>query len=312
MKQSVSYYVKENDTDESIRSYLNECHVDGIENLIYGDKPAVHPVTGVTSGCHLAFWPTWLDFYLGNTSRYRNDFPNDEALIRAFHGTTQDDWISYIKGNIRAALAEEPAYLVWHVADCSIEEAWTWKFHYSSRDVLRYTAELFHKVADVIPDSVQVLFENIFWPGLNLLDPDNVAYFFDQVGMKNVGIMLDTGHLMNTSPYGIYTEQDGVEYVTSVLNRLGSLSKLIRGVHLSCSLSWAYRSTFDRRPPDAPSGIEIMKHITSIDQHRPFQTDAMRPVLDHIQPEFLTHELFSDDFSIPVDKVNLQKAALGI
>lgn len=312
MKQSVSYYVQEGDTEDSIRSCLKQCHLDGIERLVYEDIPPEHPLAAVCIGCHLAFWPTWLDFYLGNEKRYRKDFPTAESLRRTFHGTTRKEWISYIKGNIRAALAENPEYLVWHVADCTIEEAWTWKFHYSSRDVLKNTANLFAEVSDVVPDTTLVLFENIFWPGLNLLVPDEVNYFFELIGRDNVGIMLDIGHLMNTSPYAIYDEIDGARYVKAVLDRLGELADCIRGIHLSCSLSWEYRNSFERIAPHAPSGMQIMNHITSIDQPRPFTTAAMTPILDYLNPDFLTHELFADDYSIPIGKVNQQKSALGI
>lgn len=312
MKQSVSYYVQKGDTEESIRGCLSQCRLDGIERLVYEDTPPDYPIPSVCTGCHLAFWPTWLDFYLGNEKRYRKDFPTDESLRRTFHGITREEWVSYIKGNIKAALAEKPEYLVWHVADCTVEEAWTWKFHYSSREVLKNTARLFAEVSDAVPDTTLVLFENIFWPGLNLLVPEEVNYFFELVGKNHVGIMLDIGHLMNTSPYAIYNEHDGARYVRSVIDRLGHLSKLVRGVHLSCSLSWEYRSSFERIAPVSPSGMEIMNHITAIDQHRPFTTDSMRPVLEHLNPEFLTHELFSKDDSIPIAQVNQQRSALGI
>lgn len=76
-----------------------------------------------------------------------------------------------------------------------------------------------------------------------------------------------------------------------------------------------------RRLPADPCGAPPAKitpeiighHIISIDQHRPFTTDAAKRIVDTVEPEFLTHELFGLDFSIPVDKVTMQRnAAMGI
>ena len=178
MKQSVSHYMMPYDREEDIEKTLRKLHLDGIENLIYGTEPALHPADGITLGCHLAYWPDWMDFYLGKKDFYEKDFPTKQSLIDTFGGTTVEAWIEKIRRNIRAALAEKPEYLVWHVAHCSLDEIWTRRFRYSSRDVLKAAAEVYSAVAEEVPPSVTVLFENIFWPGLYTLEPEEVDYFF--------------------------------------------------------------------------------------------------------------------------------------
>ena len=200
MKQSVSHYMMPYDREEDIEKTLRKLHLDGIENLIYGTEPALHPADRITLGCHLAYWPDWMDFYLGKKEFYEKDFPTKQSLIDTFGGTTVEDWIEKIRRNIRAALAEKPEYLVWHVAHCSLDEIWTRRFRYSSHDVLKAAAEVYGAVAEEVPPSVTVLFENIFWPGLYTLEPEEMDYFFSLLPGKNTGIMLDTGHLMNTNP----------------------------------------------------------------------------------------------------------------
>ena len=309
MKQTVSHYMMPYDREEDIEKTLRKLHLDGIENLIYGTEPALHPTDRITLGCHLAYWPDWMDFYLGKKDFYEKDFPTKQSLMDTFGGITVEDWIEKIRRNIRAALAEKPAYLVWHVADCSVEEIWTRRFRYSSREVLKGAAEVYSAVADEVPQTVQVLFENIFWPGLYTLEPEDVDYFFSCLPGKNVGIMLDTGHLMNTN-WGIRTETDGADYVCSIVNRLGSMKDLIKGIHLSCSISGNYQRTHVGPPPAEITPEIIGHHIISIDQHRPFTTDAAKRIVDTVEPEFLTHELFGPDFSIPVDKVTTQRNAI--
>ena len=240
MKQSVSHYMMPEDTEEHIQAMVDALGLDGIENLIYGEEPAAHPAKHVTVGCHLAYFPVWMDFYLGKKEWYEKDFPTQADRKRVFGGETVEDWMSKIKNNIHAALAEEPEYLVWHVADCRNLDIWTRKFQYTNLEILEETADVYNQVVKEIPAHVQVLFENIFWPGLYQLDPAEVDYFFTLLGRDNVGIMLDTGHLMNTN-LDLQTEADGADYVCQVVNRLGSMKSLVKGIHLSCSLSGAYQ-----------------------------------------------------------------------
>lgn len=88
------------------------------------------------------------------------------------------------------------------------------------------------------------------------------------------------------------------------------MKDLIKGIHLSCSISGNYQRTHVGPPPAEITPEIIGYHIISIDQHRPFTTDAAKRIVDTVEPEFLTHELFGPDFSIPVDKVTTQRKAI--
>lgn len=295
--------------EEDIKAVLQELGMDGIENLIYGEKPADHPVPSLTVGCHLSYWPDWLNFYLGRKDLYTSDFPTEQSIRDSFGGTTVEDWEKKIRRNIEAALAEEPEYLVWHVANCTIEETWTRHFRYGNKDVLKAASEVYGRVADAVPPSVSVLFENVFWPGLYRMEPEDVDYFFSLLPGNNVGIMLDTGHLMNTN-WNIRSEEEGADYICQVIDRLGSLKSLIRGIHMSCSISGEYQKNH-RNVPEIITPQVISRHISSIDQHRPFQTDAARRIVEKIGPDFLTHELFGEDMGIPREKIIMQRNAVN-
>lgn len=309
MKQSVSHYMMPGDKEEDIRQIVDSLGLDGIENLIYGEQPADHPVPQLTVGCHLAYWPVWMNFYLGKKEWYEKDFPTPEKRKRIFGGETVEEWLQKIRRNIRVALVEKPAYLVWHVADCRNLDIWTRKFQYTNREILEKTAELYSQVAEEIPPDVEVLFENIFWPGLYQLDPAEVDFFFSRLPGRNVGIMLDTGHLMNTN-LDLATEADGADYVCRVVQGLGEMRSLVRGIHLSCSLSAAYQKATWGKVPSKLNEEIIGNHIISIDQHRPFTTDAARRIVDTVAPEYLTHELFGKSYGIPVEEVKTQLRAL--
>lgn len=310
MKQLMSYYRLPGDNEEALAEELAAAGLDGIENLIYGTEPAPVPFRRLTHGVHLAYWPCWLDFYRGDAAWTARNFPTEKALRDCFGAKTPEGWIARIRGNIRAALAEEPAYLVWHVQDCATEEAWTRRFHHTDYEVLAATAEIYHACADLIPCGVRVLFENIFWPGLSDLAPEKVSYFFEALDDEaHTGLLFDTGHFMVTRP-DIRTEADGADVICRAVDRLGSLASLIRGVHLSCSLSGAYQRTYKREMPKPCTPEVILRHICSLDEHRPFATHAAARIIERIAPDYVTHELFGSTLEESFEKVRGQMAML--
>lgn len=310
MKQLISYYRMPGDREEDILRMTRDAGLDGVEMLVYGTKPAARPFTKVTGGAHLKFWPYWMDFYRGDTARLAKSFRTEEEIRACYGGVTVDDWIETQRNNIQAALAEKPAYLVWHVQEATTEEAWTWQFHYSDWDVLEASAEVYHACQDLIPDGVRVLFENIFWPGLYKMEPEKIDWFFTKVNDdSHTGIMFDTGHFMNTVP-DLTTEEEGARAIEAMAKQLGSLTECIRGIHLSCSTSGVYRRTFRRVMPQPCTQTDIYTHITSIDQHRPFETDAARRIAEAIQPGVVVHEIFGKTFAQAIERTMGQKRQL--
>jgi hypothetical protein len=311
MKQSVSFYRMDDDKEDDVIAWAKGLGLDGVENLTYGYTPSKTPFTRATVGCHLHFWPTWMDFYTGNTEALHKEFPADDDVKRVFGALTPSGWIEKIKENIKTALAEQPAYLVWHVADCATEEIWTKQFRYSSKEILKAAAGVFHQVESVIPDNVYCLFENIFWPGLTMLHPEEVSYFLKELHSDHVGIMLDTGHLMNLNP-NLTSEEEGADFVCETVKNLGEDRHWIKGIHLSCSLSGAFQKTASHVPPKKITPDVIYTRIRSIDQHRPFHSTAAKRIIETVQPLFVTHELFGNDMKDTGRLVKIQQHAAGL
>lgn len=310
MKQLVTYYRMAEDREEEIESLVYGAGFDGVENLIYGTKAAVRPFSRVTQGVHLKYWPYWMDFYLGNQEALAKNFKNREALSAFYGGDTPEEWISYIKGNIQAALAEKPHYLVWHVQENTVEESYTWRFHYSDREVLRHVAEVYRAVKHLIPDGVYVLFENLFWPGLFHMEPAKVEYFFNELGdPSHTGLLFDTGHYMVTNP-DLQNEAEAAAFIEKMAGNLGELTSLIKGVHLSCSLSGDYVKHFKREAPKDCDWPMLMRHVCALDRHEPFQTDAAKRIVEALKPEYVTHELFGNTFAEALEKARGQRGLL--
>lgn len=302
-----------------ITGYCKDNGLDGVELYLYDWEAVKEAYKLATVGVHLKYWPSWMDFWHNNNARLERLFP-DKNSLRIFLGgaDTKEQWLEVIRRNIESALLYEPEYLVWHVSECDYENIYTWNFTYNSNQVLQSTVEVFREVAECIPDNVQVLFENLWWPGLRLTDPLSTGRFFDSIyksGHENVGIMLDTGHLMNTNPM-LRTEAEGIQYVINVGKNLGSLKKLVQGFHLSCSLSGEYQKRIisqTRANKDwhfTTDGLATMQHITSIDQHKPFREASLSPLVEFYEPRYINHELYYDDMHQLAELLKVQCSKL--
>ncbi len=290
----------------TLAEYVKEMQLDGIEQFVYQSDKLSKSYKELTVGVHLNYWPFWMDFWLKKAKRLRQQFRNIQERNIYFHDAfSSDEWLSVIRKNIGVAVGESPEYLLWHVAEATNEEIFTGKFNYTDREVMEATAEVFNAVCDEIPAHIMVMFENSWWPGLRLTDVRNVKYFFSLIKRDNVGIMLNTGHLMNNN-LRLKDEAEAVEYVKTLYDKLGSCRSLVKGMHLSCSLSGAYQRSFAKEYDDGISLDKIWQHMLSIDQHQPMRTKGAKELIDHVKPEYVVHELVYDSLADFKEKYKLQ------
>lgn len=306
MKQLISYYRMPDDREEEIARLIHAKGLDGVENLIYGSQAGNPPFSKITVGTHLRYWPYWMDFYEGKNDRLCEIFANQEKIRQMYGAEDREGWIQVIRANICAALAEKPRYLVWHVQESTPEEAFSWRFRHTDEEVLTATAELYQSFRDLIPDGVFILFENIFWPGLYRLEPEKVEYFFTRLDdPAHAGLMFDSGHFMITNP-DLTSEKEAALYIRESMKQLGEMKSLVKGIHLSCSLSGAYIRQFRRGMTVTLTDQVMMRHICSLDHHDPFQTRAAREIVEAIEPDYVTHELFGNTFAEAMEKARKQ------
>lgn len=316
MKQLFNYYplreyeAELTNTYGSLSAYLQEVNLDGIELFLPTEFCA--RLQRNTIGVHLPYLPFWLDLWYGNRERLDSQFVNETERTRYLGGATdRDAWCARVRASVKRAVRYEPQYLVWHVSDANREEIFTRDYYYTDENVIDATAELFDVVADLVPPGVTVLFENLWWQGIRLTDARIVERLFERIGRENVGLMLDTGHLLNTNTR-LRGEQEGADYILSVIDGLERLADCIQGIHLQCSLSGAYAESIPPIRPKALSPQQEMAHIAAIDQHRPFQTAAMRRVIERIEPNWLVHELYYDNLTQMKQMLTATEMRLGL
>ena len=319
MKQLFNYcYIPEyNDdsltTKEAKQSYLDNLNLAGVELFHYKKNADVIAATVFpTVGVHLKYWPYWLDFWHGNKQYLRKQFASVEDLKTYFFGAAnKEEWLNAIKENIKKALAAKPEYLVCHVSDADTENIFTFSFNHNDEEVITATAEVFNAVSDVIPRNVMVLFENLWWPGLRLTNKKIVDSFFSLLKRDNVGIMLDTGHLMNTNP-ALHNEEEAAAYLCQTIENLGTAKELIYGIHLSSSISGEYVGSFERSVPESLNPEKIMRHIAQIDRHQAWTSPKIKDLFSIVEPRYVVHELYYDDLQDLAKLVKKQQSAIGI
>lgn len=291
---------------QSLGEYVASMKLDGIEQLIY-DNNMILKYKELTIGVHLEYWSYWIDFWWNNQQRLDYIFESNEEKKHYYKARNIYEWIEYIKKNITLALNLKPQYLVWHVSEANVQEIFTYNFYYNDRQVLLATSEVFNEVAKIIPDNVLILFENLWWPGLRLNSMENVVYFFEKLKHNNVGIMLDTGHLMNTN-INLTSELEASIFIKDIVNNLGSFASLIKGVHLNCSLSGQYQKKFIEQQFKFCEFDKhrLWEHIIKIDKHEIFQTKAPSFLIDYIQPQYVVHELAYDNLILLRNKIMAQ------
>ncbi|HWR09216.1 sugar phosphate isomerase/epimerase family protein [Sporomusa sp.] len=302
-----------NNSAECLQEFLTCHHLDGIEMMFCGPLDEnVHRKEWI-HGVHLRFWPWWLDFWRGDRSELLKQFGNEEDIKACYGGITREEWLNVYRENITAAQQAGAKYVVFHVSHARISELFSWRFHASDREIIEATVEVINQLQSAIPADMTLLFENLWWPGLTLQSKELTAQLLDGIAHRNVGIMLDTGHLMNTNP-ALRTQAEGVDYILKTISRLGSYGQYIKGIHLHHSLSGEYikssRHSINRQAEY--SLTEVMTHVLKIDEHRPFSVPEVRRIVDYVQPDYLVHEFMKNSMGEWVEKINQQQQALNI
>lgn len=297
--------------EEPLPEYLRKLGLDGIELLVYRSEPYMRSYEKETIGVHLRNWNTWYDFWTNKRENIAEFFPTDEDIKAYYGGPKKRNWLLEMRRNIQAALMEKPEYLVFHIGEATPREQYSWNFAHSDMEVAKIAARIFNRLTKDIPENVLVLFENTCWPGLRLTDPHVLDSFLFNVHRDNIGIALDTGHLMSTNP-DIRTEVEGIDYVCNTLKNMGSLTNYIKCVHLNCALAGEYILKSRNNVPKTFTEREQLAHLCNIDVHRPFTDPSVSRILEMLATQYLVHELFYEDFEKLAADITKQKQLLGL
>jgi len=318
MKQLVNFSNYQSDMDliqddpDVLHAFLQRHHLDGIEMLLCSPCAETFRQKAWLYGIHLRYWPCWLDFWRNDRSELLRQFGSEQRIKDYYGSSNREAWLEAYKDNIKNASQAGARYLVFHVSHARVSEVFSRHFTAPDHEVVEAAIEVINELTPFIPANMALLFENLWWPGLTLQDKRLAAHLLDRVNHGNIGIMLDTGHLMNTN-LTLRTEAQGIDYILKTLNGLDQHREMIRGIHLHKSLSGIYVEQQNRHEikPDYNTS-DIMRHVLRIDEHLPFSNPKTQKILDYVQPEYLVHEFLYTSIADWSQKINQQQNALQL
>jgi len=287
----------------------------GIEAVWGGDGAMDALPDGFAPGYHLIFYPDWVDLWQGDENALTRKFGSRAAWSAFYGGADRNALIAQYRRDLSRAMRMGTRYVVFHVSDVSLEEGYTYRWIHSDQAVLDAALELINLLFGERSYPFALLVENQWWPGFTFTDPSQTQYLLDGIRFENKGVLLDTGHLMNTNT-SLRTEADGVEYLHRMLDAHGALCGAIRGMHLHQSLSGAYVQAHTGAVPEDPTGHYMLRfgksyaHILQIDRHLPWTDPDIAGVIRRIGPEWLTHELSCKNRTEREHAVSLQRETL--
>lgn len=299
-----------------LRRELSALGCQGIEGIWAGeDIPADFP-RELVHGYHLTFFADWLDFFREDRTALLREFGSMEAIRAFYGGWGAEHLLAIYREDLGRAKALGVRYIVFHVSNVSITEGYTYRWRHCHREVVDAAAEIVNTLLAGEDGAFDFLLENQWWPGFTMTDPAITWRLLERVHYPRKGILLDTGHLMNTE-LSLHTQREGVAYIHQMLDRHGPLCEYIQGVHLHQSLSGGYVQNLLCQPaPDLPQTYmerfsQNYQHILRIDRHQPWTIPEVRTLVERINPRYLTHELASRNPAERRDAVLCQRNALG-
>ena len=279
-----------------MKEEVKKLDLDGLEFIADPDNLPDDIPLSLAAGYHMTFYVDWLDFWRQDESALMRKFGSWETVNEIYRGTKPEDLMRHFQEDLALAQRLKAPYLVFHVSDVSLEEGYTYRWLHTDQEVLDGAIEFINLLLDGVEPTFDFLVENQWWPGFTFTDPEKTEYLLSHINYPRVGIMLDTGHLMNTN-WKIKTQWDGIKYILEMIEKHGKLAKRIYGLHFHQSLSGSYcRKAVGSLPEDFPLNYndEFCRnyaHILQIDRHRPWTIEECAMILGHVKPKYLTHEI---------------------
>ena len=261
-------------------------------------------------GYHMRFFPSWMELYLEDFNSLYDELKDEKYFKSLCGGHSKKELIEYYKRELKIAKELEVEYVVFHACNVKVTEAMTYDFKYSDKEVLNAVISIINEIFEDGEYDFKLLFENLWWSGLRLTNKEEVEYLLNGVKYKNVGFILDTGHMINNNR-DIKNSKEGIEYIKKNIENIGEYKNLIYGMHLNYSLSGEYVNRAIKENKEKNLSIEeimsnVYQHVGSIDYHDPFEDKEIINVINSLPIKYLVFELIGDTQEELEEKIQKQ------
>ncbi len=224
------------------------------------------------------------------------------GMVTGIHCCCIGDWVNqdrkdlirHYRKDLDYAMRVGAEYVVFHVVQVDDEEGFTYERKHTDREVVDVAAAFINELLDGQEYSFWFLMENLWWPGLTFLEPEDTRALISQVHYGKKGFMLDTGHYLHTD-LELRTQEEAVEALHRMLDRQKDMIPYIKGLHLQQSLTGDYVKEWLQTPHELPEDpterfCKVYEHIFRIDKHEPFTAAGVKGLVERIAPMYVTYE----------------------
>lgn len=283
---------------QEIKAFVEKQKMDGIELGLTMDYDITEIPKEIVQGVHLPFYPMWVDFWRGNEAQLTKLFRDEAARQAYYKAKTPEEMVQNYRKQYERAKALGAAYMVFHVSHIRPDHSfYTQAFDYTDEEVMQATIELVNRAFPSDEEGPLLLFENLWWPGLNYKDPALTQWFINEIQYKHKGYLVDISHLILNN-LNIGTEKQACSYIKETIGCLADTAQWIKGVHLNKALPKRYSqrdfkaiesqylNTKDVRQKQAI----LMRHINALDGHQPFDHPVAKEIIAFLSPQYCVYE----------------------
>lgn len=286
---------------EDIMNSLEKNGLNGLEVILAGESDQGKIRADMINGVHLYFHIFWMDWWLGNYDRLDAEFESREQWIEYYGGMDREVYLKSLRADLDYAERMGAKYVVFHVAEVTLRESYLYEYRYTDEEVINASLEVINTLLDEREYSFDFLVENLWWSGLTMKDAALTRKLIDGIHSERKGILLDTGHYMNTN-CELRTPEEGVAYLHEMLDRHeeAGLLPYFKGIHLHMSLSGEYVKRQRREWAEQPMNFDEIpfyelfrlayEHACRIDLHQPFLGEGVKELVERIDPQYITFE----------------------
>lgn len=302
-------YLDSRDLKHSYEQY----GLNGLEVIRTGEPDQGKICPEMVTGVHLFFQVFWMDWWKGKTRWLDAEFDSRQQWIEYFGSENREGYLDRLRADLEYADAVGAKYVVFHASEVDLLESFTWNYKYSDEEVVDACIEIINLLLDGRHYTFDFLVENLWWSGMTLKDAALTRRMLEGIHYAHKGVMLDTGHFMNTN-YELKTPGEALVYLHEMLDshEKEGLLPYFKGMHLQLSLGGAYvrqqRKAWEQdRKIVCPSGEcyseqQFLKlpfyerfrlayeHVGQIDRHQPFAAEGVARLVKRVSPVYLTFE----------------------
>lgn len=295
---------------KALNRELKKLEIDGVDGSWLPTKKDPSFPNEMLIGSHIFSLWDWYDYWRNNRKELISKF-GSRRKANEFYGGDLSRFVMHYLFSLYDGIQSGAKYVSMNVCNVTFEEVHTYEWQHDDYAVMDAALEIINEILNKAEPTFDFLVQNSWWPGFTFTNPKKTEYLLSRIKYPRVGIMLNTGNLMNTN-LSLRTQEDGLEYICAMLNAHGELKQSIKGIRLSQSLSGDYVRHLTHVTkitqsmsvlPDFDTRESLMyDNARPIDQKLPWTIPGVVRIIEKVEPEYLSHALYYNPSLVPLKR----------